>query len=306
MSTILDSAAIGERLGFAPAWQMLDRAICDEDGAWRGLKLITMGDPVFCGHFPQLPILPGVLQLEAMYQLAILAARDAGATGFPYLAVLGRTKFKSPVSPGDRMLISVTAQSAEDNSYSYKARSEVAGSLATQSSLTLRFVDAPFSEIAEFAPDLVMPEGGEVDALGMMAAIPHRYPFLLVDRLLGYQGENHDTSAEITGLKNVSASEPCSLAHFQGRPFLPPTLIAEIVAQIGCACKLIHPEHSGKMAFFTGVSATFDRLVVPGDQLRVVGRIVRFKAGFGQGAGDVFVGTEKVARAEISFALRDA
>jgi 3-hydroxyacyl-[acyl-carrier-protein] dehydratase len=305
MSTILDSTAIGERLGFVPAWQMLDRAIC-EDGAWRGLKMLTMGDPVFSGHFPQLPILPGVLQLEAMYHLAVLAARDAGASGFPMLAELGRTKFRNPVSPGDAMHVSVTADGQDGNIYSFQARTDVNGSIATQSSLSLKFTESPFSEIAEFVAEFEPPAGESVEALDIMSVIPHRYPFLFVDRMLGYQGSDHDTMAPITGLKNVSCSEPHSLSTYQGRPFLPPTLIAEIVAQIGCACKLLHPEHKGKIAFFTGVSASFDRLVVPGDQLRVVGRIMRFKAGFGQGKGDIFVGNEQVATADISFALRHA
>lgn len=300
MSEIIDSAAIGERLGFTPAWQMLDR-VSHEDGAWCGLKLITMGDPVFEGHFPQLPILPGVLQLEAMYQLAVLAARADGASGFPMLAALGRTKFKSPVSPGDRMMVTVTPKGDGQ----YAARTEVDGNLATQSNLTLEFVDDPFA-VAEFAPDFVAPEGETIDAQGIMDVIPHRFPFLLVDRMYGYQPDAHDVQAPITGLKNVSASETHSLSTYQGRPFLPAPLITEIAAQIGCASKLITPEHKGKLAFFTGVSATFSRLVVPGDQLRVVGRIARFKAGFGQGKGEIFVGTEQIGQADISFALRDA
>jgi 3-hydroxyacyl-[acyl-carrier-protein] dehydratase len=301
MSTPIDSAAIAEQLGFVPAWQMLDRASCD-NGAWRGLKLITMGDPVFVGHFRQLPILPGVLQLEAMYQLAVLSARAEGATGFPMLTALGRTKFKSPVSPGDRMMVSIEPK----GNGNYAARTEVDGNLATQSSLTLSFTDTPFAETAEFAPDFLVPEGEAVDPLRIMEVIPHRFPFLLVDRMYGYNPGGHDAAAPITGLKNVSASETHSLASYQGRPYLPMTLIAEIVAQIGCAAKLIQPDHRGKIGFFTGVSASFGRLIVPGDQLRVVGRIRRFKAGFGQGVGDVFVGDQQVAKADISFALRDA
>lgn len=130
--------------------------------------------------------------------------------------------------------------------------------------------------------------------------LPHRNPFLLVDRVI----EVSDDGSEVIGLKNVSANEPYFQGHFPGRPIMPGVLIIEAMAQVGAVALLRLPENQGKLALFAGIDkARFRRMVVPGDQLRIEVRAVARRGSLGRSEARAYVGETLVAEAELMFAL---
>jgi len=136
----------------------------------------------------------------------------------------------------------------------------------------------------------------------IMKRIPHRYPFLLVDRVIEIV-----PGKRAVGIKNVSINEPFFQGHFPGTPIMPGVLIVEAMAQLGGVIVLSQEENRGKLAFLAGIdNARFRHQVVPGDQLRLEVEITRMKASMGKGEGKAFVDGELAAEAEIMFALGDA
>jgi 3-hydroxyacyl-[acyl-carrier-protein] dehydratase len=109
--------------------------------------------------------------------------------------------------------------------------------------------------------------GGVVDIKGILTAIPHRYPFLLIDRVVDLiPGES------ATGIKNVSVNEPFFAGHFPNHPIMPGVLIIESMAQTSAVLVVttLGPEAAGKVVYFMSIdSAKFRRPVMPGDQMRV-------------------------------------
>ena len=104
------------------------------------LKNVTMNEPFFQGHFPQHPVMPGVLILEAMAQAAaVLSFRSSGAKpgedGIVYFAGIDGTRFKRPVMPGDQLIIRAELLRSMRGVWKYKARAEVAGELAAEAEL---------------------------------------------------------------------------------------------------------------------------------------------------------------------------
>jgi 3-hydroxyacyl-[acyl-carrier-protein] dehydratase len=104
--------------------------------------------------------------------------------------------------------------------------------------------------------------------------IPHRFPFLLVDRVLSIDLEN----LRLTAIKNVTVNEPFFVGHYPDLPVMPGVLQVEAMAQAACIFLLRKPENKGKVPFFTGIDGVkFRRQVVPGDQLRIEVQVVRLK-----------------------------
>ena len=136
----------------------------------------------------------------------------------------------------------------------------------------------------------------------IMKRIPHRYPFLLVDRVLELEPGKRGV-----GIKNVTVNEPFFQGHFPGIPIMPGVLMIEAMAQLGAVVVLGTPENQGKLALFVGIdNVRFRRQVVPGDQLRIEVEITRLRGTIGKGQGKAFVEGEVAAEGEIMFALVDA
>ena len=135
-----------------------------------------------------------------------------------------------------------------------------------------------------------------MDVKAIMELLPHRYPFLLVDRITAL-----DPGKTITGLKNVSMNEPYFQGHFPGEPVMPGVLILEGMAQVGCILTcLSDPAMIGRLAFFAGVDkARFRRVVRPGDQLIYRLELIKQKAKIIKMAGQAFVDDQLVAEAEL-------
>ncbi len=141
-----------------------------------------------------------------------------------------------------------------------------------------------------------------LDVREIISRIPHRYPFLLIDRVIEIE-----KGKRAVGIKNVSINEPFFQGHFPGIPIMPGVLIIEAMAQLGAVIVLSQEENCGKLAYFAGIDrARFRRQVIPGDQLRLEVEITRMRSSIGKGEGKAFVDGELAAEASIMFALGDA
>ncbi|MEK4027739.1 MULTISPECIES: 3-hydroxyacyl-ACP dehydratase FabZ [Bacillaceae] len=130
--------------------------------------------------------------------------------------------------------------------------------------------------------------------------IPHRYPFLLVDKVLEVE-----EGKRAVGIKNVTANEEFFNGHFPDYPVMPGVLIVEALAQVGAVAMLMKEENRGKLAFFGGIdSCRFKRQVVPGDQLRLEVEMTRLRGPVGKGKAVATVNGELACEAEITFALK--
>ncbi len=129
--------------------------------------------------------------------------------------------------------------------------------------------------------------------------IPHRYPFLLVDKAVVVEPQK-----KIVGYKSVSYNEPFFQGHFPGRPVMPGVLIVEALAQAACVVLLSRPDLKGKIAFFLGIEGVkFRKPVVPGDLLELRVEILRAGGRVGKARGEAFVDNEKATEAEFTFAV---
>jgi 3-hydroxyacyl-[acyl-carrier-protein] dehydratase len=131
--------------------------------------------------------------------------------------------------------------------------------------------------------------------------IPHRYPFLLVDRI-----DELEPGVRAVGIKNVTQNEPFFQGHFPDYPVMPGVLIIEAMAQVGAVGVMAGGEHKEKLALFAGIDGVrFRRQVLPGDVLRMEVRIERLKGRVGRGRGRAEVGGERVCEAELMFAFAE-
>jgi len=130
--------------------------------------------------------------------------------------------------------------------------------------------------------------------------IPHRYPFLLVDKIVDFE-----PGKRAKGVKNVAVDEYYFAGHFPDYPVMPGVLIVEALAQVGAVSILSLEENKGKIAFFAGIDGfRFRKQVVPGDQLTLEVEITRSKGPVGKGRAIASVGDQVVAEGELTFAVK--
>jgi 3-hydroxyacyl-[acyl-carrier-protein] dehydratase len=142
-----------------------------------------------------------------------------------------------------------------------------------------------------------------IDVNQIMNTLPHRYPFLMVDRILEI-----DPGKKIVGIKNVTINEPFFTGHFPGHPIMPGVLILEAMAQVaGIMVILSYDENNrNKITYFTGIdNAKFRRPVLPGDQLRLELEALSCKRGIWCFQGKGYVDGKLVAEAELKATFAD-
>lgn len=141
-------------------------------------------------------------------------------------------------------------------------------------------------------------KGKVLDINTIQKILPHRYPFLLVDKIIELNEK------KVVGIKNVTINEPFFQGHFPGQPVMPGVLIIEAMAQVGGVGALNIPDNLGKLAYFLTIKeAKFRKVVMPGDQLIIEVEMLKTKLSMMQVRGTAKVDGEIAAEAEMMFAF---
>jgi UDP-3-O-[3-hydroxymyristoyl] N-acetylglucosamine deacetylase/3-hydroxyacyl-[acyl-carrier-protein] dehydratase len=179
--------------------------------------------------------------------------------------------------------------------------------LARQISIQMR---KPMETAQTFAPPpqsaptpeeaVVLRDGDELDTARLMKILPHRYPFLMVDKITKIEGN------KIAGLKNVTANEPYFQGHFPNHPIMPGVLQLEAIAQVAGVMMLRQAENFGKLAYFMSAeSVRWRKPVRPGDTLVIEVELIKSRGKIGKAKGVCLVNGEPVSEAEVTFMLFD-
>lgn len=135
------------------------------------------------------------------------------------------------------------------------------------------------------------------DSKQILAILPHRFPFVMVDRIV-----ECDDKEWIVGIKNVSSNEPCFQGHFPGEPIFPGVLQLEAMAQTAGVLLNQIFKNEGRACYYLGVDkARFRRIIRPGDQMRMEIRMLRIRLGMARAQGRVLVDGEVACEAEMLF-----
>lgn len=284
---------------------MVDRAERIGNDRARGLKNVTINELFFQGHFPVQPIMPGVLQVEAIKQLAELLVRDeldpAGDADV-YMRKAEKIKFRKPNVPGDRMLLEVEVRERRDGEIVVAGKASNKSGLCCEGLLTLAVRPRTMTaEMPELFTEFDRDDEHAMSLKELMNLMPHRYPFLLIDYMSKINGD------EVIAIKNLTVNEELFAHCDPSYMALPESILCEIMAQSGCACVLARPENKGKLGFFMAIDkAEVFAPVFPGDQLICEILLPPGKSRFGKGTGRIRVGDKVVFEITLMFAIMDA
>jgi len=136
----------------------------------------------------------------------------------------------------------------------------------------------------------------------IMKVLPHRYPMLLVDRVI-----ECDDKERIVAIKNLTVNEPFFQGHFPGHPVMPGVLQIEAMAQTAGIMISRILKNEGKIAYFLSIDgAKFRRVLIPGDTMRIEAKLLKIRLGMAKVHGQVFIGDEMASEADLMFAYRDS
>jgi UDP-3-O-[3-hydroxymyristoyl] N-acetylglucosamine deacetylase/3-hydroxyacyl-[acyl-carrier-protein] dehydratase len=166
-----------------------------------------------------------------------------------------------------------------------------------------RAIDAQYHAMRAMVPPTVDIPGGDavLDINEVMRILPHRYPFLLVDRIIGFEGET-----KCTGIKNVTINEPYFQGHFPGHPIMPGVLQLEAMAQVASIVLLRLPGNQGKIGYFMSANnVKWRKPVLPGDTLIIETEMLKIKRSIAQASARCIVNGQVVSEAELMFSVVD-
>lgn len=153
-----------------------------------------------------------------------------------------------------------------------------------------------------FVPPAPLPADSALDIMQLLKILPHRYPFILIDRILKVEGNER-----IVALKNVTINEPFFQGHFPGHPIMPGVLQLEAIAQAAGVLMLRSADNAGKVAYFMSANhVKWRKPVRPGDQLIIEVEMAKSRGKIGRAHGVCKVGDEIVSEAEVMFSIVDA
>jgi beta-hydroxyacyl-ACP dehydratase FabZ len=155
--------------------------------------------------------------------------------------------------------------------------------------------------VAETSERLRASEPPAFDIEQIRQILPHRYPFLLIDRIIEF-----DPGRRCVGLKNVTINEKYFNGHFPGHAIMPGAILVESIAQVGCILLLTKPEGKGQLAYFGAIDKVrFNKPVFPGNTVIIEAETIAYRRGIGKVHGTARVNGEVVCEGEFTCALVD-
>ncbi len=166
-----------------------------------------------------------------------------------------------------------------------------------------KILQKEYSRMRHMVPPVHIPKGeGVLDTNDILKILPHRYPFMMLDRIVDFEGET-----KCTGVKNVTFNEPYFPGHFPGHPVMPGVLQLEAMAQCASIVLLRQPGNQGKIGYFMSADKVkYRRPVLPGDTLFIESELIKSRRGIASASCRCLVNDKVVSEAEIKFALVDA